>query len=636
MNRDCKPLTRLFQDRHAWLLIVWLSAAAYLVPRAGRGWIPHDEGLLGQSAVRVLSGELPHRDFDDPYTGGLACLHAFVFRCAGVDLYWLRATLLLVSLVYVPVVYSIAARVLSPAVAGVTTLLCVVWSVPNYFAALPSWYNLFFAVFGTWALLRYLDSHQHRWLLLAGLMGGLSILIKVTGAYYVAAAILFLVYDEQIQASASPRGTARGVFPLFSAACLVVFVAAVVRLVRQRFTLMDALHFVLPAAVLALFLALHEWRLGPRSDRARWRRLGLAVATLGLGVAIPLALFLVPYAASSSIPAFYHGVFVLPQKRWDSAAYPLPVPATLVAVLPLAVLLVMGSRGTLPTRSMRYVALTGFVCGVLAWSGRNEFVYSAIWNSLRPLVPLVTVVGCWLLASRSATESPAPQRREILFLLLAMAAMVSLVQYPYAFGIYFCYAAPLVILAFACTAASQPSAPGGVHLCVLFLYLAFGLLWVNRGYVRTIGVKFASIEENTILDPERANLRVLDRRARLYQDVVAEIRRHSDTGAFIYATADCPEIYFLSDRANPTRTFYDVFESDFQADPPGRVRRILAILDERNVKVVVLRWSGEFSGELSTELVQALQVRFPAGKHFGYFPETPARSPPVFTVAWRE
>jgi hypothetical protein len=179
-------------------------------------------------------------------------------------------------------------------------------------------------------------------------------------------------------------------------------------------------------------------------------------------------------------------------------------------------------------------------------------------------------------------------------------------------------------------------APHYLQLCVLGLYLGFGVLWLNRGYVRTIGDSFVPVHQDTLLDPHRARLRVPDREAETYQDIVAEVQRHSEPGSFIYATADCPEMYFLANRANPTRTFYDFFDEDFQADPSGRAQRILSLLDERDVKVVVLRWSGEFSGTLAVELVHGLQGRFPHGKHFWCYARAGSGSPPDFTVAWRE
>ena len=83
-------------------------------------------------------------------------------------------------------------------VAGAVTLLAVAWSIPNYSAAMPSWYNLFFATFGLAALLRYIETQKRRWLLAAGLCGGISCLFKISGLYFVAGALLFLLFREAV------------------------------------------------------------------------------------------------------------------------------------------------------------------------------------------------------------------------------------------------------------------------------------------------------------------------------------------------------------------------------------------------------------------------------------------------------
>ena len=49
--------------RDPWAVAALVAGFAYAALTIDRGWIPHDEGLLGQAAVRVLTGELPHRDF---------------------------------------------------------------------------------------------------------------------------------------------------------------------------------------------------------------------------------------------------------------------------------------------------------------------------------------------------------------------------------------------------------------------------------------------------------------------------------------------------------------------------------------------------------------------------------------------
>src|SRR5262245_61885519 len=165
--------------------VVWAGAAIFLSAIALDGWHPHDEGTLGQSAVRVLAGELPHRDFDAVYTGGLELLHALAMRCAGTSLASLRLVLLLAALAVVPVVFWLAARALAPLPAALATAAALVWSLPAYFASLPSWYVTFLGLCSAAAVLRYADVRRRRWAALAGACGALALLMKVVGVFVI-------------------------------------------------------------------------------------------------------------------------------------------------------------------------------------------------------------------------------------------------------------------------------------------------------------------------------------------------------------------------------------------------------------------------------------------------------------------
>lgn len=633
--RPISPASRPWSRPTVVLLIVWSVSAAYLAFEANRDWIPHDEGVLAQTAERVLQGELPHRDFDDTYTGGLALLHALAFRLFGTSLLSLRLALLLFGMAFVATVYRIAVRALTPWLSGLVTLLCVAWTLPNYFAGLPSWYNLFFAAFGTLALLRYAESDRARWLFAAGLCGGASVLMKaVVGLFYVAAALLFLVYRDQATLRPGQAGERKGdagakLVDALIALALTGFCAALVLLVSRRPTAMDVLHFAAPGMLLVAFLAWNRWRLrGWLRDPGRPGFLASALA-FGAGVLLPVAAFLVPYALSGSLGLWYEGVFVAPQRRFEFASLGLPPLASLGTAVPLASLLAVAlAGGRLPRAGLRglpwLVGATAIaLAGALAY-GREAPVYRAVWDSLRPSVPLVTLAGCLLLATtRGARMSPLA--RQQLFLLVAMAAMTSLVQFPFAAGIYFCYAMPPAALAIAFVLKHGGRATGGLAVCLLCFYLAFAALWLNRASTYPLGFGYRPIDLSGTLDMQRGGLRVSPASAERYREVVSQVTAHSAEGSYIYASPDSPEVYFLAGRRNPTRTFFEIFDPDLVSDPAGRDRRILDVLEERQVDVVVLRRVTEFTRGLSRSLVAELLKRYPRRLDL-----------PAFLVLWRE
>ncbi|HKR55686.1 MAG TPA: glycosyltransferase family 39 protein, partial [Gemmatimonadales bacterium] len=233
--------------RLGWALaIAWVLSVGYAAEGLNRGWIPHDEGTIGQSADRVLAGQLPHRDYDEIYTGGLAVVDAAAFRVFGASLLSPRLVLLLVFALWVPAMFYVASRFLGPVAAAGATLAAAVWSIPNYSAAMPSWFNLFFAGFGVACLIRHAETNAGRWVFWAGVCGGVSCLFKIVGLYYIAGALLFLVYREQAMSSEAPERTAAW-FRVLVAGALLLFVAGILDLLRGRWTGGDIGLFAFPS-----------------------------------------------------------------------------------------------------------------------------------------------------------------------------------------------------------------------------------------------------------------------------------------------------------------------------------------------------------------------------------------------------
>ncbi len=618
------------------MLAVWIAGAVYVGAGLDTNWVPLDEGTLAQSAERVLQGELPQRDFDDPYTGGLARFDAVVFEALGTQLSSLRAALFAVFLLWVPAVYYIARRFSKPVTAAAVTLLCIVWTLPTNPSAMPSWYNLFLATFGIAALVRFTETRQRAWLIAAGVMGGLSVLVKIVGLYYIAGALLFFAFDEQQTAESAPpgspttRGSARGsayaVMVTTAAAALVVALMVLVRAIPRESRLV---HFVLPGAMVAAVLAAAEWR---HPARVAWwhrvRRLAALVGPFALGVALPIGLFILPYATSASLGVLLRGVFVAPTKRYGFAVVPPASLGTIGAALPWLILLMPGRPSGWGPRSNRAAAaalcLLALSLGSLALAAVHGGVpYVVLWLTICYVAPCTVAAGCALVWRWPwPADRPWTTRRLQLWLLLCMTAMCSLVQVPVASWGYILYFAPIAILALLAILASRPSGPGLRSAIVAGFFIVFGITAVNPNHIalwKGTYLPRASWRRVPLAIP-RTGLEVNAIEADRYERIVRLLRAHSSPSGYIYAAPDCPELYFLSERRNPTRTLFD-----FLDDTVGRDARIARELDAHDVTAVAINTTPEFSPPVDAALGESLRGRYPDSAVVG-----------DFVVRWRQ
>ncbi len=604
------------------LLIVWVLSVTYAAVNLKHGWIPHDDGAFAQSAERVLNGELPHRDFDEVYTGGLAFANALAFRAFGVNLASLRFVLFAFFVAWVPAVYYIASRFAGVYVSAGVTLLAVAWSVPNYSAVVPSWYNLFFAVFGTAALLRYIDTRSRRWLFVAGVCAGLSIVVKVIGLYFVAAAILFFVFCEQCLTPSENSGTLkRGRFyPVTILTGLVVMAFLLAGMILRGPTSDGLIYFLLPPCALMIVLASREFGTIPMRGDQRFTAFFKMFLPFAAGTVIPVLIFLVPYLRAGAVPALVHGVFVLPTRRFDSAAMAPPRMDKMEALLPIALLLFLAYCFGKKVRIVCGVVLGLYLGFILQYSANDYKAYRAGWFSIATAIPLVTLVAAVYLGVPRFSRRLDSARQQRLMLLFIVLAMTSLVQFPFSAPIYFCYAAPVLILAANALFALIPRPP---HLALGVLtafYLLFVIWRVTPAFVYNMGYTAAPYFQTVPLNLARGgNLRVDPIQADVYGDLIPFIQAHT-SGEFTYAGPDCPEIYFLTGLKNPTRTLFDSFD-----DPQGRTERILRAIEDHHITTLTFNDQPGFAGKINLELEQAVKTTFPHSKQLGHF-----------QVRWRE
>jgi hypothetical protein len=578
------------------------------------GWFPSDEGSLGQSAERVLYGEIPHLDFHDVYTGGLSYLHAGIFYLTGPNLFALRVSLFLFFLAWIPAVYAIAKRFASPLTAGALVLLAVAWSVPSYFAAIASWFNLFFATFGLVALLRFIDTGHRRWAFVAGVCAGLSILAKMVGLYQVAAGLLFFAFREQVTAKATARSTngyvQRNGYTVLLVAASLLLLGIVFALLRGRESFRDIIHFFLPVASLVVSLVWGERTVARAGLRERLSVLLYAAIPFLIGVLAPLAVFLLPYLLNGGVPGLIEGLFVRPTQRFTYATLPPPNALfSLIGGLALIVFL-LHPRWKDP-RGSEKIVLIAVMAAVLSSVRYVKLTYLGVWYVVSGLVPAMALAGGYMLLK---DRSIPILRRQQLFLILQTVVMFNLIRFPFASAAYFVYTAPLVVLALAAIVSSSDRATNFAPASALSFFLAFAVLAINPADDELLGDHFRPRPRLEVLTLERAGgLRIEATERDQYERLVAEIEKRAQ-GEYIYCTPDCPEVYFISGYRNPTPTLYDFFD-----EPSGRTQRLLDVIQQHQLHVAVVNRGLTFSPAIPDDLDAALARLFTNETRIGNF-----------------
>jgi hypothetical protein len=479
---------------------------------------------------------------------------------------------------------------------------------------MPSWYNLFFATWGLWAILRWTETHRYPWLLAAGTAAGLSILFKVTGLYLLAGVLFYLVHSEAARAPRDDGARAPSLlepFPLAAAALVGVLVLLETALVWRQIGVATWVSYVLPTALLGAVLIVGARGVedGGAALRATISRWTWTVA----GVAIPVVPFLAWYALSGSLGDLYRGVFVLPAERLTDVALAVPgFDRTWTILVPMALVAVGAATG----RRFRLVTAAAVLVTIVLLMLRIEArIFIGIFDSFLLVVPVAAAAGAWLYfrAARDDRADLGP-----LFATLWVLAMVHLIRYPFAVPLYFAYVAPLAALAVSgvvvhLKSRDTPSFHGlvprrTVLAAVTLAYAIFFVAGANRGGL------FGPLPPLALapLPLERGRISVPIAEAAQYSDLV-DVVQDLTRSRYVYAGPDAPEVSFLAGLENPTRSLFEIFE-----DEELRTERTLDALAKHDVNVVVINTEPGFS-PMSTELVAALTAAYPNEVRVGRF-----------------
>ena len=166
-----------------------------------------DEGSTAAQALRILNGELIYRDFFTVVTPVSYYTVAALLAVFGESLMVLRWAALITGVLILVVTLWIARRVMAWPFAAAAALMTTVW---GWFLVTPNYYSLQAAFCALVALAVYLRG----WMLFAGVMVGLTAMVKQNVGAYAALALLAAIwasraFDDQWHVKARMRSSLR-------------------------------------------------------------------------------------------------------------------------------------------------------------------------------------------------------------------------------------------------------------------------------------------------------------------------------------------------------------------------------------------------------------------------------------------
>ena len=589
-------------NQHRWLIGIGsvLVAAIYVWTKLDQGWIAHDEGQLGQCAQRTFAGELPHRDFDEMYTGALSFLNALSFQIWGANSLSIRWMLFAWFVPFLASMYWLFSELTKPVTAGLLTLLAAAWSIPMYPAPMPSWYNLFFAGWVLCALMCFLKKGQRRYLLLAGLMIGGSILFKITGVFILAGTLLFLYFFRQTSRGEGDDESTSRLFSVLATIALLVAGSLSFVFVTSQDPIMQALHFVIPFLGLVAIVIFREWTLARGKLKDRVLDLVRDFTPLMIGIAIPMGCLVIYYWNENALGDLAYGILILPGKRIDLAALPFPSLDNLIFSVPIGALIfaglwsIKGKSKAQPSKTSKSRAmLIGSIAMIafLLMIG-SDFGRIVGLMSFRNLGPILVLGNLALIFG--FREKLTRQRQHLLYLVTVIPFFVSLIQFPYASPIYFFYAAPLLIL----TALIAVELQGRVPRKLLMVVVVFLILFSSiQFHAPVTGLPFVSNHHRVRLESERCQFIVDSKEAAAVNAMCELVAQHSSANDTVFTTPDLPEVNYLCNRRPFNGVMYEFFRKDLYAD----LEKLKDELASRDVRLVVINERPPFSPQVTED-----------------------------------
>lgn len=159
-------------------LLIFILGYAYLCIFRHYSTLEPDEGIVLQGAGRILSGQIPYRDFFTFYTPGSFYVLAILFRLFGNSFAVARTSLAIIGAICSVITYLLARRVCSRRIAVAAAVLATTAGTAFRFLVLHNLYSTLVCCLCLYATVRFQETRKPWWAFAATSLASLTFLIE--------------------------------------------------------------------------------------------------------------------------------------------------------------------------------------------------------------------------------------------------------------------------------------------------------------------------------------------------------------------------------------------------------------------------------------------------------------------------
>jgi hypothetical protein len=635
------------------LLIFGVSLAGhkYNACYLSSDWALADVGQTYMSALHLLEGQVPYRDFSYQWGPYALYLSAYILKLFGIKISTIRLAMTLTVIAITGITYLLGREFLPRFHAFFAALIIHIIFIP---ITLVPYANIFVIPIGLTALLliiKYRRKRQNYFVILAGLLCGIALGLKFNAGFLACAGIVMalIAVDEQHEKSID-KPALKITAVILRTIVPVVLIFTLIMLISPHFSIKYFLLFIFPVLV-ACFAALRPPGHPPESVEAPEKRPPLLLGTLLrftfgiLAGSVPwLGFYLIKLDASK----FFYYLITAPLEYSEHIFHPYYEMATvtwyffLYTVICIFILW-LARRTSLQGHAwlIAFVSIGGYV-----WLFQDLRVstFDKIISNITYFFSPITSIAAGLLvlgaSKRERGRNAVPAEDAVITAILVYHVFFFFVAYPHTEATHLSWSYPTAIILFFHLLVKAQNyivsiwpertrkSAGRIVATTLALFLP-ALILANQSLL--ICSYFYNIPPDPRSWSKKEFIKLRNERARIYEFVDSAcliehvdkvIKKSTDENAYIFEFPTA-FFYFYSQRKNPSKWdyFYPGLISDKQSEIISDLEKTkpkLAIIYD-NPDAYLFSYSKDEIRNSYGELIAYIEAHYKKDHAVGYF-----------------